>query len=59
VLREEMNNLIHMSKMVCLGFSIDEDIIKENEDKMMEKRMEYMIHEVLEGGGGHYTRQRE
>jgi hypothetical protein len=47
-----MENLIHMSKMVCLGFSIDEDIIKENSDKMVEKGMEDMIHEALEGGGG-------
>jgi hypothetical protein len=30
VLGEEMEDLIHMSKMVCPGFSIDEDIIKEN-----------------------------
>jgi hypothetical protein len=30
VLGEEMENLIHMSKMVCPGFSIDEDIFKEN-----------------------------
>jgi hypothetical protein len=47
-----MENLIHMSKMVCPCFSIDEDIIKENLDKMMEKRMKDMIHEALEGGGG-------
>jgi hypothetical protein len=37
--------------MVCLGFPIDEDIIKENKDKMMEKRMKDMIHEALESGG--------
>jgi hypothetical protein len=47
-----MDNSIHMRKMVCLGFSIDEDIIKENKYKMTEKRMEDMIHEALEGGGG-------
>jgi hypothetical protein len=47
-----MENLIHMRKMVCPGFSIDEDIIKEKKDKMMEKRMEDMIHKALEGGGG-------
>jgi hypothetical protein len=41
-----------MSKMVYLGFSIDEDIIKENWGKMMEKRVEDMVHEALEGGGG-------
>jgi hypothetical protein len=38
--------------MVYLGFSIDEDIIKENQDKMMENRAEDMVHEALEGGGG-------
>ena len=47
-----MENLIHMSKMICPGFSIDEDIIKENSDKMMEKGTEDMVHEALEGGGG-------
>ena len=41
-----------MSKMVYPCFSIDEDIIKENYDKMVEKRTKYMIHEALEGGGG-------
>jgi hypothetical protein len=30
VLGEEMENSIHMSKMVGPGFAIDEDIIKEN-----------------------------
>ena len=40
-----------MSKMGCQGFTIDEDIIKENLDKMMKKRTEYMIHEALESGG--------
>jgi hypothetical protein len=51
VLREETENLIHMGNMVCPGFTIDENIIKENEDKMMEKRMENMVHETLESGG--------
>jgi hypothetical protein len=46
-----MENSIHMKKMVCPGFSIDEDIIKENYDTMMEKRPKEMIHEALESGG--------
>jgi hypothetical protein len=46
-----MEKSIHMSKMVYPGFSIDEDIIKENKDKMMEKRTKDMIHEALESGG--------
>ena len=37
--------------MGYLGFTIDEDIIKENKDKMTEKRMEDMIHEALKSGG--------
>ena len=41
-----------MRKMVFPGFSIDEDIIKENKHKMTKKRTEDMIHEALEGGGG-------
>jgi hypothetical protein len=40
-----------MSKMGFPCFTIDEDIIKENYEKMMEKRMEDMIHEALESGG--------
>jgi hypothetical protein len=47
-----MENLIHMGKMGLLSFNIDENIIKENKDKMTEKRKEEMIHEALEGGGG-------
>ena len=46
-----MENSIHTSKMVCLGFTIDEDIIKENKNKMTKKRMKDMIHEGLESGG--------
>jgi hypothetical protein len=46
-----MENSIHMRNMVCPGFSIDGDIIKENYEKMTEKRMEDLIHEALESGG--------
>ena len=38
-----MENSIHMSKVGCLVFTIDEDIIKENEDKITKKMMEDMI----------------
>jgi hypothetical protein len=47
-----MENLIYMGNMRFPSFTIDENIIKENYDKMMEKRMEDMIHEALEGGEG-------
>jgi hypothetical protein len=47
-----MENSIHMRKIVCPGFSIDEDSIKENLEKMTKKRMEDMIHEDFEGEGG-------
>jgi hypothetical protein len=47
-----MESLIHMGKMGWPSSTIDDNIIKENEDKMTEKRMEDMIHEALEGGGG-------
>jgi hypothetical protein len=40
-----------MGKMGLPSFSIDENIIKENQDKMMEERMEDMIHETLKSGG--------
>ena len=39
-----------MGKMVYPGFTIDDNIIKENYDKMREKRMENMVHETLESG---------
>jgi hypothetical protein len=42
-----MEKLIHMGEMGCPSFTIDENIIKENYDKMMET----MIHETLESGG--------
>jgi phosphosulfolactate synthase (CoM biosynthesis protein A) len=51
VLREYMENSVHMSKVVCPGFDIDEDIIKKK-NKMIEKGAKAMIHEALEGGGG-------
>lgn len=46
-----MENLIRMGKMGCSSFTIDENIIKENQDKMMEKRTKNMIHKTLESGG--------
>jgi hypothetical protein len=49
VLREEMQNSIHKGKMGFPSFPIDENIIKENYEKMIEKRMEDRIHETLEG----------
>jgi hypothetical protein len=45
-----MENLIHMEEMGCPSFTIDENIIKENEDKMMEKRTKDTIHKTLESG---------
>jgi hypothetical protein len=55
-----MEDLIHMGEMGCPIFTIDDNIIKENSDKMTKKRMEYIIHETLESEGsitqpkGHY-----
>jgi hypothetical protein len=40
-----------MDKMGLPSFAIDEDIIKENQNKMMEERTEDMIHETLKSGG--------
>jgi hypothetical protein len=40
-----------MGKMGLPSFSIDENIIKENQDKMAEERIEDMIHETLKSGG--------
>jgi len=40
-----------MGKMDLPSFFIDENIIKENQDKMTEERMEGDIHETLKSGG--------
>ena len=40
-----------MGKMKLTSFSIDENVIKENQYKMTEERMEDMIHETLKSGG--------
>jgi hypothetical protein len=36
-----------MGEMCLPGFYIDGNIVKENQEKMMEERMEDMIHETL------------
>ena len=41
-----------MGKMGLPSFSIDDNIIKENQDKLTKERMEDMIHETLKSGGG-------
>ena len=51
-LGEEIENLIHMGEMGLPSFTIDENIIKENQEKMMEERTKNIIHETLESGGG-------
>jgi hypothetical protein len=40
-----------MGKMGLPSFTIDKNIIKENQYKMMEERMKDMIHETLKSGG--------
>ena len=40
-----------MGKMGFQCFTIDENIMKENQYKMTEKRTKDMIHEALESGG--------
>jgi hypothetical protein len=40
-----------MGKMGLPSFTINEDIIKEDQYKLMEERVEDMIHEALESGG--------
>jgi hypothetical protein len=40
-----------MENMGLPSFSIYENIIKENQDKIMEERMKDMIHESLKSGG--------
>jgi hypothetical protein len=40
-----------MGEMCLPSFSIDENIIKENQDEMTKERMKYMIHETLKSGG--------
>jgi hypothetical protein len=40
-----------MGKMGLTSFSINENIIKENQDKMMEEKTKDMIHETLKMEG--------
>jgi len=40
-----------MGKMGWESFSIDENTIKENQDKMTEERTKDIIHETLKSGG--------
>jgi hypothetical protein len=49
--RGYIENLIHMGEMGFPSFSIYENIIKENQDKMMKECIEDMINETFESGG--------
>jgi hypothetical protein len=40
-----------MGKMGLPSFAINEDIIKENQDKIIEERIKDMTHETLKSGG--------
>jgi hypothetical protein len=39
-----------MGDMGMPSFTIDQDVIKKDKDKMMEKGLKYVVHETLEGG---------
>jgi hypothetical protein len=40
-----------MIDVFCIGFVIDEYIIKEHQDEFSQVRLEYGTHEILEGTG--------
>jgi len=46
-----MEKLIDMGEMGFPSFSINENIIKEKQDKMTKEQIEDMINETLESGG--------
>jgi hypothetical protein len=47
-----MKDFVHMQKVGIPSAAIDEDVIKENQDKLLKVRFQYFIHETLEGGWG-------
>ena len=52
MLPDQLQEQVHMLKMFFLGEGIDENFIKENEDKFFEIWFEQLIHEALKSGWG-------
>jgi hypothetical protein len=47
-----MYKFIHMGEMGFPSFTIDENTFKQNQEKIIEERMEDMIHSNLKSGEG-------
>jgi hypothetical protein len=47
-----MKEFFHMQKVAIPSVVVDEDIIKENQEKMSKVWFQYFVHDTLEGGWG-------
>lgn len=52
VILKELQDLRNMLEMRFPRLTVDEDVFKEDKDKVPEKRFQNFIHEALEGGRG-------
>ena len=52
MLAEQLQEQIYMLKMYGLGATVDEDVIKENNDKFSEIWFEKVVHKALKSGWG-------
>jgi hypothetical protein len=48
VVLQQVKDLVHMKKVAILSEALNEDVIKENQYKIMKVRFQYFIHETLE-----------
>jgi hypothetical protein len=47
-----VKEFVHMKKVAIPSVVVNEDVIKENQDKFLKVRFQYFIHDTLEGGWG-------
>jgi hypothetical protein len=52
VVLEKVKDFFHMEKVDIPSMDINDNVIKENQDKLPKVRFQYFIHETLEGGWG-------
>jgi hypothetical protein len=52
VVLQQMKDFLHMDKMGIPSVIVNEDVIKENQDKLLKVMFQEFIHETFEGGWG-------